>query len=202
VGFGNWIQSGGTLISQLDNMIVFARIEESFLKVLASSRRISSAVGLVGSTYSPHMLYSAANQDKQLIEHMRRILKISSLIMILLVLPMVFTSQFFFRFLFNIELQPSDIWTVYAILVTIPFGIISANLNAALIGNRKFSAAATATYVSSFFYLTLILVLVGTSRNWLALGIIINIFLEILIEVYFINKFKIITFRDILRRNQ
>ncbi len=202
LGFGNWIQSGGTLISQLDNVIAFARIDDAFLKVLASSRRISNTVGLIGSTYSPYILYSAANQNINLSRHFKRILKISALIMLFIVVPLIFTTRSLYIFVFGIELQPEDIWTVHAILFLIPFGIISGNLNAILVGNRKFFAAATATFLSSSFYLLLLFVLLGSSKNWFALGLILNHFLEICIELYFIHKFKYLNFKHIFQRDK
>ena len=202
VGMGNWVQSGGTLISQLDNFIAFARIDDAFLKVLASSRRISNAVGLIGSTYSPYILHSAANQNLNLSLHINRILKICALILLLLVMPLILAAKPLYAFVFGIELQQDDIWTVYAILFTIPFGILSTNLNAILVGNRKFFAAAKATYLARFFYLLLLFVLLGGSKNWFAVAIILNQFIEIFIELYFIRKFKYLTLSHIFPRDK
>ena len=193
IGLGNWFQSGGTVISQLDNVIAFAKFEDAFLKVIASSRRISSGIGLVGSAYSPHILASSGNANRDLDQHVKRVLRLSVFVMLFAVLPILVFARLIFQSLFGIELKPNEIWTVYAIIGIIPFGIVSANLNAILVGNRKFIQAACATYVSSFIYLILLFQMGDKSTNWFAFGVVLNLGLEIGIELFFICKYKILS---------
>ena len=74
-------------------------------------------------------------------------------------------------------------WIFRLFVISVPLGIVNANLNAILIGLKVFKLASLSTYLSTTIYLSLICVGIytGKSEFFIPLGIAMNLLSEFLL---------------------
>jgi O-antigen/teichoic acid export membrane protein len=186
-GYKIWFQAGGSVLTQLESVVVFSRLDLHLLKVLAASRKISNALGIVGAAHVPLSLSVAATDKRQVKNQILLVSKTAMWIFLIAVIPLILVAKALFANLFDLKISNNEYIVIICVLMCIPLGVMSANLNAVLLGLRKYRQAGIATYSSTLIYLGSAWYLSHISSLFFAACLLANAIIEVLVSIYFLR---------------
>ena len=187
-GYKIWFQAGGSVLTQLESVVVFSRLDLHLLKVLAASRKISNALGIFGAAHVPVSLSVAAAKKKQVKDQVLLVSKSAIWIFLMVVIPLTLLAKPFFATLFDLQISNDEYIVVICVLMCIPLGVITANLNAVLLGLRMYRQAGIATYSSTLIYLGSAWYLSQFSAFYFATCLLANAIIEVVVSLYFLRE--------------
>jgi len=186
-GYKIWFQAGGSVLTQLESVVVFSRLDLHLLKVLAASRKISNALGIVGAAHVPLSLSVAATDKRQVKNQILLVSKTAMWIFLIAVIPLILVAKALFANLFDLKISNNEYIVIICVFMCIPLGVMSANLNAVLLGLRKYRQAGIATYSSTLIYLGSAWYLSHISSLFFAACLLANAIIEVLVSIYFLR---------------
>ena len=180
-----WFQSGGTSLASFDIAVLTVFNALLVIPIFVFSRKISNALGILGSTLVPYSMKDAASNRISTRKTLNGIFSISFLVLGICILIGVF-SEYIVENIFNLEGSRENLSIFLVVLATIPISVITSNLNAVLISTSRAGLAAVTTYTSSIVYLSTIYF--GCELNQPYLGLSIAVMLNSLTE-YLMQRF-------------
>lgn len=186
-GYKIWFQAGGSVLTQLESVVVFSRLDLHLLKVLAASRKISNALGIVGAAQVPLSLSVAATNKRQVKNQILLVSKTAMWIFLIAVIPLALIAKALFAILFDLQISNNEYLVIICVLMCVPLGVISANLNAVLLGLHMYRQAGISTYSSTLSYLVSAWYLSHFSPLFFAACLLANAIIEVLVSTYFLR---------------
>ena len=175
-----WFQSGGTILANLDSLILKILSAENVIEVLALTRRISNALGLLGSSLVPDSMFRVSKDKNDISELKGTIFRISILTLAASIIVLI-SFPFIYYYFTEEKLATYFYPFVTVAILIVPLGVITANLNAVILALELTSIAAVSTYSSSISYL--LFIVIGKMTDNLLVGITIGILMNSLIEL-------------------
>jgi hypothetical protein len=186
---GIWFQSGGTALASLDIFILTRFGGLDFVPIMSLGKRISSSIGILGSSLVPETLndWNQRNDRRDLVYF--RITIFSAISGISSFLAFLYRDYIALTILGR-NLSSEEGLVLNCILLSIPIGVLTANLNAILISMNSLKEASWSTFTSSLVYLSILLFGMHNTHVAfvLSLGIIANISLELLVQCLFLVR--------------
>jgi len=177
-----WFQSGGTVIANLDVLIISNFSGANFLSPIALSRKFSQSIGVLGSTLVPQTISDFSknrNSHTFRIPHLYRYAFFSFIgsISVAVIFPRISNS------LFSISFSKSELFVFLVIVCLTPIGVLTTNFNAAFLGLNRPGLAALTTYLSTFIYFVTLAFFGFKGILWIGilLGVILNQFSELVL---------------------
>jgi hypothetical protein len=177
-----WFQSGGTVIANLDVLIISNFGGANFLSPIALSRKFSQSIGVLGSTLVPQTVSDFSknrNSPTFRIPHLYRYAFFSFIgsISVAVIFPRISNS------LFSISFSKSELFVFLVIVCLTPIGVLTTNFNAAFLGLNRPGLAALTTYLSTFIYFVTLAFFGFKGILWIGilLGVILNQFSELVL---------------------
>lgn len=186
-----WFQSGGTILANLDSLILKILSSENVIEVLALTRRISNALGLLGSSLVPDSMFRVSKDKNDISELKGTIFRISILTLAASII-MLISFPFIYYYFTEEKLATYFYPFVTVAILIVPLGVITANLNAVILALELTSIAAVSTYSSSISYLMFIVIgkMTGNLLVGITIGILMNSLIELVIQVVSLRNNK------------
>ena len=184
--FPLWMQSGGTIITNFDYLILGA----SNALVIASmtiGKKIYGALAVVSLGRITKNFHDTAQEMGISKKSILASLSLAGITAFPATFIILFSKEVI-RFFFVKNFSTGDLLTFQALILTIPLGVLTANINSILTGLSKFKYASITTFGSSSVYLLMIL-FAKTSHHpeiFVPLAVLTNVMAEIFLGFFFI----------------
>ena len=187
--FGVWAQSGGTMLSSFDSILLGIFGGRELVNILNLSRKLLVFVTIPASAITTRTLHISTTMNA---EKIRVYYKSASKIMIpiiILCLAMAFFCPFILTILFGIVPTHRSILLCRVVLLLAPLGAITSNLNSYMLGYGLYKKLSISTYSSSAIYLVCLCLggVFGEITFWLCAGLVLNTSVELTLQAIFLK---------------
>jgi O-antigen/teichoic acid export membrane protein len=184
-----WLQSGGTTLTNLDNIILGASNQFIAIAILSITKKIFNAFSIIGTALFPRILFAVTEKEKFEYSTLKSILKTILLVSLPTIAIVVFLPALF-SMLWEKDLSDSQLLMSRIFMLLLPVYLLCLALNSVLLGLNLNFQAAIATYSSGFLYLGILFfsLLEINIYSIVIIALIAHAFVWMFVELFFLYR--------------
>ena len=184
-----WLQSGGTILTNLDNVILGASSQFIAIAILSITKKIFNAFSIIGTALFPRVLFAVTEKGKFEYTTLKSILKTILLVCLPTIVIVVYLPVFF-SMLWETDLSGSQLILSRTFMLLLPVYLLCLGLNSVLLGLDLNFQAAIATYSSGLLYLGILFfsLLELNIYNVIAIALVVHAFVWMFAELFFLHR--------------